>query len=171
MLYQDALKIAIEVRDALAPHCERIEIAGSIRREKPEVKDIEIVAIPKPYEIGLFESGCAQVVNQWEKVKGEMEYWGRPGQKPCRYTQRIHPSGIKIDIFFCTGSNWGSILAIRTGPADYSHHVLAGGWVKLGYKSKDGYLHYGPQKIPVREEIDLYNLLKIPYTEPKNRTI
>lgn len=32
---------------ALAPYCERIEIAGSIRRRKPEPSDIEIVAISK----------------------------------------------------------------------------------------------------------------------------
>lgn len=35
----------------LAPACERIEIAGSIRREVPEVKDIELVAIPRWEEI------------------------------------------------------------------------------------------------------------------------
>lgn len=41
-----ARAIAEQVRKALAPACERIEIAGSVRRERPEVHDIEIVAIP-----------------------------------------------------------------------------------------------------------------------------
>lgn len=169
MILIEAEAIAQEIKAQLAPHCERIEIAGSIRRQKPDVKDIEIVAIPKPYEIGLFESGCAEVVNQWEKVKGEMEYHGRPGVKACRYTQRKHPAGIVLDLFFASPDNWGSILAIRTGPADYSHHVLAAGWVKLGYKSKEGYLHFGQQKIPILEEIDLFNLLKIPFIPPHKR--
>ena len=31
----------------ISPYCERIEIAGSLRRGKPEVHDIEIVAEPK----------------------------------------------------------------------------------------------------------------------------
>lgn len=53
MKYEDAILIAERVKAELEPHCERIEIAGSIRRKKPEVKDIEIVAIPKPYETGL----------------------------------------------------------------------------------------------------------------------
>ena len=48
MKYEEALKIAEEVKALLAPHCLRIEIAGSIRRKKPEVKDIEIVAYPSP---------------------------------------------------------------------------------------------------------------------------
>jgi DNA polymerase/3'-5' exonuclease PolX len=85
MKYQEALKIAQETVELLRPHCERIEIAGSIRREKPEPNDIEIVAIPKPYEVGLFESGLAVYVNRWKKVKGELNYG------VCRYTQRVLP--------------------------------------------------------------------------------
>ena len=53
----DARTRALALRELLAPACERIEVAGSIRRGKPEVKDAEIVAIPKTYEVetpGLF---------------------------------------------------------------------------------------------------------------------
>lgn len=41
------LPVAERLRDELAPYCERIEIAGSIRRRKPTVHDIEFVAIPR----------------------------------------------------------------------------------------------------------------------------
>ena len=64
MNLQQAQQIAERIKSELAPHCDRIEIAGSIRRKKPEVKDIEIVCIPKPYETGLFASGIAKVVDQ-----------------------------------------------------------------------------------------------------------
>lgn len=50
MQYLEAKKIADDVLEQIRPHCFRAEIAGSIRRLKPEVKDIEIVAIPKPFE-------------------------------------------------------------------------------------------------------------------------
>ncbi|MEW6287659.1 MAG: hypothetical protein AB1509_15670 [Chloroflexota bacterium] len=43
----EAQKIAARVIDALAPHCQRIEVAGSIRRQSPQVGDIEIVCQPK----------------------------------------------------------------------------------------------------------------------------
>jgi len=89
MKLEEAQVIAEKTKALLAPYCERIEIAGSIRRKKPDVGDIELVAIPKPYNIGLFESGIATEVNQWEKVKGEL---------PCKYTQRILPEGIKLDL-------------------------------------------------------------------------
>jgi len=155
-----ALEIAENIIFLLAPHCERIEIAGSIRRKKPEVKDIEIVAIPKPYQTGLFADGIATVVNQWVKVKGEL---------PCKYTQRILPEGIKLDLFIAEKDNWGLILGIRTGSAEFSHKILATGWVRNGYRSEGGKLYHKDKFIPVYEEEELFCLCGVKYIEPKFR--
>lgn len=160
MKYEHAILIAERVKAELEPHCERIEIAGSIRRKKAEVKDIEIVAIPKPYDTGLFASGIATVVNQWPKVKGEL---------PCKFTQRILPEGIKLDLFFAEPENWGLILAIRTGSAEFSHQVLAVRWVQLGYKSVDGHLAANGRRVPIREEADLFQKLRMDWIEPEKR--
>jgi DNA polymerase/3'-5' exonuclease PolX len=160
MRLAEAQMIAENVKAQLAPHCERIEIAGSIRREKAEVGDIEIVAIPKPYDVGLFASGIAPVVNQWEKVKGEL---------PCKYTQRILPEGIKLDLFFATPENFGLIFAIRTGSAGYSHCVLACGWVARGYKSVDGMLTYDGYPVRVRDEEQLYQIIGTKWVHPRYR--
>jgi len=160
MELQKALAIAEKIKAELAPHCERIEIAGSIRRKKPEVGDIEIVAIPKPFDVGLFESGIATVVNQWEKVKGEL---------PCKYTQRILPDGIKLDLFFAVPGNWGFILAIRTGSAEYSHKTLASTWVSKGYKGAGGFLTLYGNNVIIAEERDLFQRLGIDYVEPEHR--
>jgi len=162
-LLSDALRVATLVKELLAPHCERIEIAGSIRRECPGVKDIEIVCIPKPYDTGLFESGLAKEVNTWKKVKGEMEY-GK-----CRYTQRILPEGIKLDLFMCRPENWGLIFAIRTGSANFSHHVLASAWARRGYECIDGMLTQDGKQYEVREEAELFWRLGMKFVEPKDR--
>lgn len=160
--YTEAYKIALEVLEKLKPHCERIEIAGSIRRKKAEVGDIEIVAIPKPYSVGLLEDGIASVVNKWQKIKGEL---------PCKYTQRVLPEGIKIDLFIAEEKNFGLIFAMRTGSADYSHKVLANGWVRQGFKSEGGYLFRDGELFEVREEKDLFRLIGIRYIEPENRNL
>jgi len=162
MNYAQAKQIADQTVESLRPFCDRIEIAGSIRRKKAEVKDIEIVCIPKPFDTGLFESGIATVVNKWEKVKGDL---------PCKYTQRILPEGIKLDLFFAVPENWGLIYATRTGSADYSHKVLATGWVKAGYQSRDGFLWHGQDKYNCREEIDLFNRIGLKYVEPEFRNL
>lgn len=162
MDYNEAFALATKVKELLSPFCERIEIAGSIRRKKAkDIKDIEIVAIPKPYEVGLFESGIATVLNRWPAVKGTL---------PCKYTQRILPEGVKLDVFFAERINWGYIFAIRTGPADYSHKVLAAGWVKKGYKGENGYLTGSDGTVyPVQEEKDLFNRIGITYKAPELR--
>lgn len=160
--YDEALKIAQATLEQLRPHCIRAEIAGSIRRKKSEVGDIEIVAIPKPYELGLFESGIASVVNKWQIVRGKL---------PCKYTQRILPEGIALDLFLAEESNWGNIFAMRTGSADYSHKILATQWVKLGFKSVDGYLWKEDERCELPEEKDLFRLLGIPYIAPEFRNI
>jgi len=162
MDYNSALDIANKVVEQLRPHCERLEIAGSIRRKKPQVKDIEIVAIPLPYDTGLFESGIATVVNQWKKVKGEL---------PCKYTQRILPEGIKLDLFFAEKGNWGVIYATRTGSAEYSHKVLASGWFKRGYNSIDGWLHSGGNAVATPEEEDLFEKAGVEWVEPELREL
>jgi DNA polymerase/3'-5' exonuclease PolX len=163
--YAEAYEIALKVLEELKPHCSRIEIAGSLRRKKSEVGDIEIVAVPLPYSTGMFESGIAAVVNKWEKVIGELEY-GK-----MRYTQRILPEGIKLDLFIAEEGNWGSIFAIRTGSADYSHKVLANGWVRQGFKSDGGYLYREGEKYEVREEEDLFRFIGIPYVKPEDRNL
>ncbi len=58
---------------------------------------------------------------------------------------------------------------MRTGCAEYSHKVLATGWVKLGYNSEGGYLCIDGKQIDTREEKDLFELIGVPYIEPELR--
>lgn len=76
---------------------------------------------------------------------------------------------INLDLFFATERNWGLILAIRTGSAEYSHKVLATNWVKAGYKSVNGMLTKNNQEVEVREEKDLFKLIGVEYVEPEER--
>ena len=181
MRLSEADAVAAVVVAQLEPHCERIKIAGSIRRRRPEVGDIEVVAIARPYDVGLFESGLAKVVNRWPKVKGELG-------PNCRYTQRLVPlvpplhellgpslgkvGDVKLDLFFASPDNWGLIFAIRTGSADFSHKVLARGWRRMGYTSKGGMLHSPLFDSPaIREEEDLFRLIQMPWVPPEKREV
>lgn len=160
MKLQEAKEIAEKLVEQLRPYCERIQIAGSIRRCKPEVKDIEIVCIPIERN-GSRCDGFVQVLEAMQSVKGSA--------KTGKYTQRITPEGIKLDLFTARKENWGFILSQRTGSADYSHHVLAKGWVKKGYRSVDTILVKGGVKYPAYEEEDIFKMAGVEYVEPKDR--
>lgn len=152
----------------LTPFCDRIEIAGSIRRERPYVKDIEILCIPKIYFVhGKNHDhypGFIEIVDSWEKVKGNATNG--------KYMQRILPEGIKLDLFTARVDNWGLQMAIRTGSAEYSKY-LAKTWVYQGFNSENATIirKFDQKPIPIFEEIDLFNLLGVAYTEPKFREI
>ena len=156
----DAFPIAESIRLALAPFCERIEIAGSIRRRCTDVGDVELVLIRRNRDLPQF----VRAVEQWERIKG---------QPTGAYTQRRHPSGMKVDIFMVTPANWGLILAIRTGSARFSHKVLAVGWCAKGYESRGGLLYHRDGMITdpvvVREERDLFELIGVPWVDPTIR--
>src|SRR5690349_5390941 len=67
--YNQVMTVALNLVGALTPACHRIEIAGSLRRKKELVGDIEIVAIPKLHTNLLGEplesSGIDDLLAQW----------------------------------------------------------------------------------------------------------
>ena len=67
MTLERAKEIAEKVVSQLSPYCERIEIAGSVRREKPFPKDVEIVCIPRGKDYANFK----RVIDGWTKIRGE----------------------------------------------------------------------------------------------------
>ena len=159
-----ATEVAEKYRDILAPHCHRIAVAGSIRRRTARmVKDIELVAVPLPYEpAGIFEDGIAAVINRLPKLKGEL---------PCLYTKRILPEGITLDLFMCRPDNWGLILMIRTGHWQFSKRMV-GTWLpQQGIKSVNGDLIdiKTGEVLKTPEEEDVFKFAKMTFIEPKNR--
>ena len=160
----EACAIADDVITRLSLHCSRLQIAGSIRRRRPTIGDIEIVCLPHAYEASpLFSSGIATVVNQWEKIRGEL---------PCRYTQRLLPCGLKLDLFMPDPRGYGPQVAVRTGSAAWCQKVLAPAWVRAGFRSKDGVLHRdNGEVVPVHNECDLFGLIGLKWVKPEDREV
>ena len=163
--FEDVLPIAQEILKEIKPHCYRCQIAGSIRRGKDTIGDIEIVLIPKPYEIGLIAFGLPTVLYKWKSERGKLF----PGE--CRYNRRKHPSGISIDFFLVKEHNWGYHLAIRTGSSEFSTKKLGWRWSAMGFKGIDGDFTYDGVVIPVREEMDFFRLLDMRWIEPRYREV
>jgi len=123
-----AIEIAERIVAQLQPFCERIDIAGSIRRKKEDVGDIEIVCIRKGSELFSFVGA----INKYVIIKG-----GADG----KYTQRIVESEhgqINLDLFMPSAPDYFRQLAIRTGSSDYSARVIASGWKAKGWCGTDG---------------------------------
>ncbi len=155
MEHAKARIIAEAVLHHLQPYCDRIEIAGSLRRNKADVGDIELVCIPKRSEILFF----IQVLDQYEHVKGKALG---------KYIQ-ITAHGINVDIFMATKDNWGYIYAIRTGSKAFSRAIVSSYLPRHNYRCKDGYVWRDGTKIPVLDEEILFVMMGIPWIQPEFR--
>lgn len=155
--------IAEEVLEHLAPHCERIAIAGSIRRQKDEVKDIEIVAVPKAYQINLFEDGLAKAVSGWDLIKGPMEYGVR------KYSQFLLPEQVKLDLFMPELGNWGWCMTYRTGSSEFNAYRLLPALKRNGYVMQGGWVTYQDERIYTPEEKDVFVRAGLEWVEPHLR--
>lgn len=167
-----ATTIAHEVVQQLAPHCQRIEIAGSIRRKKSTVKDIEIVCIPKqvevPGQIDLFGTASPITVRDPEFMKVVDSYGFVRGKSTGKYMQRIRADHATIDIFVAEPDTWGYILMLRTGSKEFNINLIKR-LKDRNYHCRDGTVYWRDRPIIVREEQDMFRFAGIVYTRPEDR--
>ncbi|QQS35753.1 MAG: hypothetical protein IPM56_16150 [Ignavibacteriales bacterium] len=164
-----AEQIAIKYWKLFKPLCVdgKIKVAGSIRRRKPFVKDMEIVCVPLKtlQSKDLFEAELARkpefvsLVNSFERVKGNGNG---------KYAQLVLPEGIKLDLFMADENNYGLILLLRTGPGEYNIKIVEA--IKPEHYVQGGYLHSASGRIiPCMNEVDFYTITKQKYLEPERR--
>jgi DNA polymerase (family 10) len=127
---QAAYTLAARIVTTLQPMCERIEIAGSIRRGRPVVGDIDLVILPKPGQATAIRDRirqrCQVITDGPQTFVAELPL--RPGTS--------HPTPhIQIDVWFArpeildllspTPTNWGTLLLCRTGSQGHNIRLCA----------------------------------------------
>lgn len=102
----------------------RAVIAGSLRRGKPKVSDIEIVAEPRETAVDLLGTLGPDI----ESIRHVARGWGdltRNGDRYIRAFDAFGVLGLAVDLFLVhPPAEFGTILAIRTGPAWLAQHAV-----------------------------------------------
>jgi DNA polymerase/3'-5' exonuclease PolX len=138
---RDALAVAKELCDLLEPVTERLVVAGSLRRRKPDVGDVEIIYIPKWIERpeDMFSTCLVSLVD--EMIEGWLLN-GTLAKRPSKTGSfawgaknklALHRSGMPVDLFRTEESAWWNYLVCRTGPAE-SNAAIALAAQQRGYK-------------------------------------
>lgn len=168
-----ASNLAGRIAEELKPFCTRLEIAGSIRRQRPEVGDIDIVCLPN----GL--RGRDEILARcsrdpaWKKLKEGEQY------VVFEFTLQGRPP-IQLDLWFAhdasadllgekTLCNWAVLLLARTGSA--MHNVY------IAQQAQAMGLHFNPHAgisrrgvlIDTPEEADLFAALGMTFVRPERR--
>lgn len=174
--------------DLLEGSCERIEIAGSVRREKAkDSKDVELVLIPR-FGIGrpsgeLFERevNLAMIALEGAMAAGANLQPIKPGvpvsppvpwplKEDAKYWRLWLPNlQASADLFLCTPETWGYNKTIRTGSADFSHG-LAYRWTTMGgHCAGARFIRSTGEKVETPTERSVFDLLEIEWVEPQHR--
>ena len=173
-----AKRLAEEVVRDLADACDRIEIAGSIRRAAPVIGDLEIIAIAKPGRDLFGESATAptELSVRVDELLAAGRFSDRPRNGP-NFKQLVLPWWIpatgskqapptatkqaaQVDLFITSAKQWAVQLAIRTGPADYSKRLVTrqswGGLLREGLTVSSGRVWESGKALDLVDEQDFF---------------
>lgn len=170
MELQQAKAIAEELKGLLELACERIEIAGSIRRRKPEVGDIELLCIPR-YVAG---------VDQLDREIGSLFIRRILGFRLNKRGSKVYgpknkllvhlPSGIGIDVFSTEEDCWPVALVVRTG-GKVTNQRIATAALRKGYRFRaygdgfdtpNGHIHCSSER-------EVFEVVGLTYKDPVER--
>lgn len=177
MKLEEAKLLAEKVCKVLEPFCERVVVAGSIRRGKAEVNDIDIVAMPKPLDLPGALGGTAHFNESqvWKDlIPKALVKWGlrleASGQELSRLSFPL--SGLQVDVYRARAETWGVILLVRTGSKEHNVKLCTlarSKGLKLsaaeGVVAQDGF----GKIMACRSEEEIFSALGLAYVEPKDR--
>lgn len=162
--FSDVFPVARHIADTLAPFCQRIEMAGSLRRERPFIGDIELVAIPH-YQTDLTGQTRPDIPTELDRFLAT-KLGNKLSKNGAKYKSFAYGK-LKVDLFLTVPANWGNIFTIRTGSGDFSKWLVRsvgwGGAMPLGMRQKDGCLWRGAERIDCYEESEFFDALGIPF--------
>lgn len=155
MQLERAHAIASEVMGRLSPYCKQIVVAGSVRRQKPNVKDIDFVLVPSdPWNLSREIMGLGPSVVYGEKLK------------------RINYNDTQIDLYYASEKTFATLLLIRTGSVENNIRLATlakkRGWHLAA--SGDGLFNENGQRVAGDSEASIYEALGLPYQRPEERS-
>jgi DNA polymerase/3'-5' exonuclease PolX len=160
-----AEKLADKLTHYLIESWEIAAYGGSIRRKRPEVKDIEIIIVlnrdkPKTIELDLRN---LEFYNRIKFVKNGEKY------KQFWLTKKDGTKIIKVDLFIVTHpAQFGVIYVIRTGCAAFSKWIVNCRKDK-GFKFSKGALYRNDTLITTKSELSVFEALQLRFVRPETR--
>jgi len=135
---------------------DKCEVAGSYRREKDTVGDIDILVVTKsPEEV-------SDAIANLEIVRDIVA----KGDKKLSFDLQ---TGLRVDVRFVQASQWGSALMYFTGSKEHNIAVRKVA-IRKGWKLSEYGLFDGEEIVASEDEEEIYNKLDLKYYEPKERT-
>lgn len=150
----------------------RVETAGSVRRQRPDVGDVEIVALAAP---NCRPESVRTVLERLHIRRGPPNKAGAAAPWGERYYRGLAPiaDGLElgVDLFVVLPpAEWGVVYLIRTGSAEFSQAVVTRlhNW---GLKSERGHIVKSStgEVLPCATESTFFRYARLPFMSPEQR--
>lgn len=164
-----AQRCAEKLINWLMPFCEKIQVAGSIRRERQTVGDVDLVVIPKlRTEKDLLGTitGHQNLVADEVRRRAAEERWTILKDGPAYLVWMART--VQVDIWFATRATWGTVLMCRTGSKEHNIWLASRAGEMGGHWNPHHGLTIGQTTASETEE-SIYQLAGVPFIEPGRR--
>jgi DNA polymerase (family 10) len=159
--------LALKIIRAIRPYCTKVEVAGSIRRQKDAVNDIDIVVEPKPHSwIKLLKEIRRKFDAVTEKQGAKLATLYVP------FVSKQGQGYVQVDLYRANKRTWGILLLIRTGSAKHNIY-LASLAIRKGYRLaySEGLVNEKGEVVASKTERDVFEALELDYIAPKDREV
>lgn len=160
--YAEVWPVARHIVEKLTPFCERIEIAGSLRRGREMVGDIELVALPKRIHNLVGDVMGSQLDN----FLGAHVTFMKNGD---RYKQFAYGK-YTVDLFLpASPAHWGWRFMQSTGSHEFNMWLVQDVKERAGVRFSEGLLYLSGAQLHTPEEADVFDALGLPWIPPDKR--
>jgi len=155
MQLNEAKKRGMQIYKQISPYVKRGRLAGSIRRNKTFVRDIDIVIELKP--------------NNLDQLKSSLMGLGELRLKGDKLIRFITKDNTQVDIYIATKENYEPLLLIRTGSKEHNIKLTTRALSMNMQLMANGLIDKKTGKIIATSERDIFKALKMSYIEPEKR--
>jgi len=174
--------VALELSVALLDSCDQITIAGSIRRQKPMVGDVEIVYVSKATRVADPEDlfGASREILEAEAAIERLEREGviqkrilaagRQSYGSLNKLMMHTASGIPVDFFRTNKQSWWNYLVCRTGSSASNIRISQAAIARgMSWASNSAGFRRGDELIAVHSEEEVFAAVGLPFLPPHER--
>lgn len=173
-----ATELAQVIVRRLEPYCERIDVAGDVRRQVDPCQAIDLVAIPivSPSLIG--DEPRPIVCDEIDALvrEGTLD---EPKMMFRRLSYRLYDRSTYFHLSFAGASNYGLVWAFLTGPRPFALQLITSrerqtpdkrpGLLPAGYDVTEAHIWHCEQMLETPDEETVFRIIDRPYRLPWER--
>lgn len=164
--------LASKILEIVKPWCVRAEVAGSFRRGRAVVNDLDIVLQPTP---SVLSGSCWRAI--LHSIRSEFDpFIVKQGDKLASFDVpflgRRQQGYVQVDLYRAEPTTWGILLLVRTGSKEHNVKLCDLAIQRgLSLQYSVGLTDKSGRVIAGRSEEEVFQALGLPFIAPNEREV